>query len=69
MRSTQVPTVLSVWPRVIVADLRKHGRNVEAVLDKVDLTLRMVNREGGRIPWEAHAKLMDIAACELVDDC
>ena len=64
-----MPTVLSVWPRVIVADLRKHGRNVEAVLDKVDLTLRMVNREGGRIPWEAQAKLMDITARELVDDC
>ena len=69
MRSNQAPTVLSVWPRVIVADLRKHGRNVEAVLDEVGLNLRAVNREGGRIPWEAQAKLMDIAARELADDC
>ena len=69
MRSNQALTVLSVWARVIVTDLRRHGRNVEAALDEVDLNLRVVNREGGRIPWEAQAKLMDIAARELADDC
>jgi AraC-like DNA-binding protein len=58
-----------VWPRTIVADLRQHGRNVDGTLDEAGLDLRGVNREGGRIPWGAQAKLMDIAARELADDC
>jgi AraC-like DNA-binding protein len=65
----QVLTVLSVWPRTIVADLRRHGRNVDRILDEAGLDLRSVNRVGGRIPWQVQAKLMDIAARELGDDC
>jgi AraC-like DNA-binding protein len=65
----QAPTVLSVWPRIIIADLRRDGRNVERVLDEAGLDPRWVNRKGGRIPWQAQAKLMDIAARELGDDC
>jgi len=62
-------TVLAVWPRTIVADLQRHGRNVDRILDEVGLDLRSVNREGGRIPWLAQAKLIDIASRELADDC
>jgi AraC-like DNA-binding protein len=58
-----------VWPRTIIADLRRHGGNVDRVLDEAGLNLRMVNRERGRIPWQAQSKLMDIAARELADDC
>jgi AraC-like DNA-binding protein len=58
-----------VWPRTIVADLRRHGRNIDRILDEAGLDLRRVNQEGGRIPWQAQAKLMDIAARELGDDC
>jgi AraC-like DNA-binding protein len=68
-RMRQALTVLSVWPRTIVADLRGHGRNVDSILDEAGLDLRTVNREGGRIPWQAQAKLIDIAARELGDDC
>jgi AraC-like DNA-binding protein len=65
----QAPEVLSMWPRTIIADLRRHGRNVESTLDEAGLDLRTVNREGGRIPSQAQAKLMDIAARELDDGC
>jgi AraC-like DNA-binding protein len=61
--------VLSVWPKTIVADLREQGRNVERVLRDAGLDLRTLNREGGRIPWLAQAKLLEIAAHELDDDC
>ena len=63
-----VPSVLSVWPRTIVADLRRNGRNVDRILAEAGLDLRMINREGGRIPWQAQATLLDIAARELADD-
>jgi hypothetical protein len=53
------PTVLSVWPKTIVHDLRQQGRNVEKVLGEAGLDLRTVNREGGRIPWLGQAKLGD----------
>jgi AraC-like DNA-binding protein len=65
----QALEVLSVWPRTIVADLRRHGRNVKSALDEAGLDLRTVNRERGRIPWQSQAKLMDVAARELDDDC
>jgi hypothetical protein len=65
----QVPSVLSVWPRTIIADLRRRGRNVDRVLDEAGLDLRRVNHEGARIPSQAQAKLMDIAAREFADDC
>ena len=65
----QALTVLAVWPRAIVADLQRHGRNVDRVLAEAGLDLRMVNREGGRISWQAQAELMEIAAGELGDDC
>jgi AraC-like DNA-binding protein len=68
-RMRQALTVLSVWPRKIVDDLRRHGRNVDRILAEADLDLRSVNRQGGRIPWQAQAKLIDIAARELGDDC
>jgi hypothetical protein len=58
-----------VWPRTIVADLRRRGRNVERILDEVGLDLRRVNRARARIPWQAQAKLIDVAAGELNDDC
>jgi hypothetical protein len=58
-----------VWPRTIIADLRRHGRNIDRILDEAGLNQRRVNREGGRIPWQAQAKLMDIGARELADDC
>jgi AraC-like DNA-binding protein len=63
------PTILSVWPKTIVADLREQGRNVEKVLGNAGLDLRTVNREGARIPWLAQAKLLELAAHELEDDC
>src|SRR6516165_6613979 len=63
-----VPSVLSVWPRTIVADLRRNGRNVDRILAEAGLDLRMINREGGRIPWQAQATLLDIAARGLADD-
>ena len=69
MAASTVPTVLSVWPRVIVGDLRGRGKNVLNVLDEADLSLHGVNREGGRIPWPAQSRLMEIAARELADDC
>jgi AraC-like DNA-binding protein len=65
----QALTVLAVWPRTILADLRRHGTNVDRVLDEAGLDLRMVDREGGRIAWQAQAKLMEIVAGELGDDC
>jgi AraC-like DNA-binding protein len=68
-RIGQAPTVLSAWPRTIVDDLRRQGRSVDRILDEAGLDLRSVNREGGRIPWHAQAKVMDIAARELADDC
>jgi AraC-like DNA-binding protein len=64
----QAPEVLSIWPRTIIADLRRRSRNVDRILDEAGLDLRTVNRERGRIPWQAQAKLMDIAAQELGDD-
>ena len=65
----QSPTVLSVWPKTIVNDLRQQGRNVDKVLGEAGLDLRTVNREGGRIPWLGQARLLEIAARELGDDC
>ena len=66
----QALTVLSVWPRTIVDDLRRQGGTInDHILDEAGLDLRTVNREGGRIPWQAQARLMDIAARELGDDC
>jgi hypothetical protein len=65
----QALEVLSVWPRTIIADLRRHGSNVDRVLDEAGLDLRRVNREGGRIPWQSQATLMDIAAREFGDEC
>jgi AraC-like DNA-binding protein len=62
-------TVVSVWPKTIVQDLREHGRPVEKILGEAGLDLRTVNREGGRIPWLGQARLLDIAARELADDC
>jgi len=62
-------TVVSVWPKTIVHDLRQHGRTVDAVLSEAGLDLRTVTREGGRIPWLGQARLLDIAARELDDDC
>jgi len=67
--ASSAPTILSVWPRAIVADLRAQGRNVERVLREAGLDLREINREGGKIPWLAQAKLMELAASELRDDC
>ncbi|MCP4305481.1 MAG: AraC family transcriptional regulator, partial [bacterium] len=69
MRASNTPTVLSVWPKTIVEDLRKEGRNVDAILNEAGLDLRAVNREGGRIPFPAQARLMEIAAREFSDDC
>ncbi|MCP4306949.1 MAG: AraC family transcriptional regulator, partial [bacterium] len=66
---SNTPTVLSVWPKTIVEDLRREGTNVDGILGEADLDLRAVNREGGRIPFPAQAKLMEIAARELGDDC
>ena len=62
-------TVLSVWPKTIVHDLRQQGRHVDKVLGEAGLDLRTVNREGGKIPWIGQARLLDIAARELADDC
>jgi hypothetical protein len=53
---SKAPTVLSMWPRTIIADLRRRGRNVDRILDEVGLDLGAVNRERGRIPWQAQAK-------------
>ena len=61
--------VRSVWPRVIVRDLRKHGKDVGRILGESGLDLRTINREEGRIPWEKQARLMEIVARELGDDC
>ncbi|MCP4304312.1 MAG: AraC family transcriptional regulator [bacterium] len=61
------PTVLRAWRKTIVADLRKAGRNVDAILGEAGLELRAVNREGARIPFPALAMLMEIAARELGD--
>src|SRR5258708_23259154 len=62
---SKVPMVRSVWPRVIVRDLRKHGKDVGRILGESGLDLRTINREGGRIPWEKQARLMEIVAREL----
>ena len=69
MRKSQIPTVQSLWARTIAADLQKFGRKVDAVLAEAGLSLRVVNRVGGRIPWQAQARLLDIVARELADDC
>src|SRR5260370_22203060 len=69
VRMSKVPMVRSVWPRVIVRDLRKHGKDVERILGESGLDLRTINREEGRIPWEKQAHLMEIVARELGDDC
>ena len=63
------PTVLSVWPKTIVHDLRQQGRDVDKLLGESGLDLRIINREGGRIPWLGQARLLEIAARELGDDC
>jgi len=66
---SKVPMVWSVWPRVIVRDLRKHGKDVGRILGESGLDLQTINREEGRIPWEKQAHLMEIVARELGDDC
>ena len=65
----RLPTVLAVWPKVIVGDLLARGRSVDRILREAGLDLRAVNRDGGRIPWLAQSRLMEIAALELGDDC
>ena len=69
MPANSSPTVLSVWPKTIVHDLRQQGRSVDKILGEAGLDLRTVNREGGRIPWLGQARLLEIAARELADDC
>jgi hypothetical protein len=64
--SRQALEVLSVWPRTIVADLCRHDRNVDRVLEEAGLDLQMVNREGA-FPGRLRQGLMEIAARELPD--
>src|SRR6476646_6306950 len=59
------PTVQSVWAKAIENDLRQQGRNVERILAEAGLAQRTINREGGRIPWLAQSRLMEIAAGSL----
>ena len=69
MPANNLPTVQSVWAKAIEHDLRQQGRNVERILEEAGLAQRTINREGGRIPWLAQSRLMEIAARELADDC
>ena len=69
MSANNLPTVQSVWAKAIEHDLRQQGRNVERILEEAGLAQRTINRDGGRIPWLAQSRLMEIAAGELADDC
>jgi AraC-like DNA-binding protein len=69
LRRSQIPTVQSLWARSIAEDLHKFGRSVDAVLAEAGLSLRAINRGGGRVPWLAQARLLEITARELADDC
>ena len=62
-------SVRNVWARLVVQELKKHGVDVEAALTEAGLEHRQVIRAEGWVPYANHARLFEIAARELKDDC
>ena len=62
-------SVRNVWARLVVQELKKHGVDVEAALTEAGLEHRSLIRADGWVPYANHARLFEIAARELKDDC
>jgi AraC-like DNA-binding protein len=54
---------------MIVHELKRHGADVESALAKAGLEQRAINNPDGWIPFDAHARLLEIAADQLNDEC
>ena len=57
--------VRPLWTRCVAQELKKEGADVEAALAESGLDWRSLNKADGWIPFERHAKLLEIAAREL----
>ena len=54
---------------MVVHKLKQAGADLEGALTEAGLDLRMLNKADAWIPFRAHAKLLEIAARDLGDDC
>lgn len=65
------PTILvrALWARMVVHKLEQAGADLEGALTEAGLELRMLNKTDAWVPFTAHAKLLEIAARDLGDDC
>ncbi|WP_162918654.1 AraC family transcriptional regulator [Taklimakanibacter deserti] len=61
--------VRALWARMVVDKLKQAGADLEAALAEAGLELRMLNKADAWIPFTDHARLLEIAARELSDDC
>jgi AraC-like DNA-binding protein len=61
--------VRALWARMVVNKLKQTGADLEGALTEAGLELRMLNKADAWIPFSAHAKLLEIAARHLGDDC
>src|SRR5262245_52723412 len=61
--------VRALWARMVVDRFRQAGADLESALAEAGLELRSLNKADAWIPFAAHAKLLEIAARDLGDDC
>ena len=61
--------VRALWARMVVDKLKQAGADLEGALAEAGLALRILNKADAWIPFTAHAKLLEIAARDLGDDC
>lgn len=61
--------VRALWARMVVDRLKQTGADLEGALTEAGLELRVLNKADAWIAFTAHAKLLEIAARELDDDC
>lgn len=61
--------VRALWASMVVDKLKQTGADLEGALTEAGLELRMLNKADAWIPFAAHAKLLEIAARDLDDDC
>jgi AraC-like DNA-binding protein len=61
------PKTMAVGARLAVKKLKRAGADVDAILGRVGLTSRIINRKDGWIPEDSLAELFEIAAVELDD--
>ncbi|MGE3872156.1 MAG: AraC family transcriptional regulator [Parvibaculaceae bacterium] len=61
--------VRALWARSVVDKLGKAGVDIEGALAEAGLEPRMLDKSDAWIPFAAHAKLLEIAAQGLGDDC